>query len=161
MMLGLAKEVERRIEYVGITGKKITLKVMQRKEGASEPAKIFRHGSCRHLSKSCDSPMSTAPTRDSSILSDVKMKLFAGLGVSKDEVQGMGITMSKVSTETENAMPGATKHMLSTPNVIKSAHLLLEKIGGGGWFYFTKTKISKALQMLLQVNNHVVRINRM
>eukprot|EP00957_Ditylum_brightwellii_P102690 7826082-Ditylum_brightwellii.AAC.1 len=37
------------------------------------------------------------------------MKLFADLGISKDEVRGMGITMSKLSTEAENAVPGANK----------------------------------------------------
>mmetsp|Transcript_46152 Transcript_46152/g.69595 ORF Transcript_46152/g.69595 Transcript_46152/m.69595 type:complete len:693 (+) Transcript_46152:232-2310(+) len=109
MMLGLAKEVEKRMEYVGVTGKRITLKVMQRKEGASEPAKFLGHGSCHHLSKSRDIPTSTAPTRHSNIISDIGMKLFADLGISKDEVRGMGITMSKLSTEAENAVPGANK----------------------------------------------------
>ena len=40
MMHGLAKEVEKRMEGVGVIGRRVTLKVKQRKKGAKPPPKV-------------------------------------------------------------------------------------------------------------------------
>lgn len=39
-MLGLANEIMRRMEGVGVTGRRVTLKVKQRKTGAKPPPKV-------------------------------------------------------------------------------------------------------------------------
>ena len=54
MVEGLAKEVQKRMQGVGVKGSRVTLKVKQRKQGAKPPPKFLGHGSCHNLSKSGD-----------------------------------------------------------------------------------------------------------
>jgi len=93
-MEGLAKEVEKRMEGISMKGKKLTLKIKQRKKGASNRHKFLGHGSCHNLSKSVSIPGNTA-TRDSMILKKVGMGLFREFAIADiHEIRGMGITIS-------------------------------------------------------------------
>ncbi len=97
MIKGLAREVSRRMENVGVKGSKITLKIMQQKPGAPPPPKFLGHGSCYHLSKSCDTP-NNAPTCQCEIMARIGMELFVQMSVAAEDVRGMGIVVSKLVT---------------------------------------------------------------
>ena len=94
MISCLAKEVEKRMGIVGVTGKRLTLKLMQRKEGAKEPSKFNGHGSCNNISKTCDIP--GKPVKCQKILASLAKKLFHEIGVEKDDIRGMGIVVSSL-----------------------------------------------------------------
>lgn len=96
MIHGLAKEVQKRMAHVGVTGRKITLKVKVRKPGAPPPPKFLGHGSCFNLSKSSDLP-SGATTCNDSIISDRCMIMFSEMSVKTEDVRGMGIVIGKLS----------------------------------------------------------------
>lgn len=101
MVAGLAKEVQRRMECVDVRGSRITLKIMQRKEGAPPPPKFLGHGSCYNLSKSMN--IAKGPSRDRKVIGEAGMQLFMELKVPVDDIRGMGIVMSKLdcsATET-------------------------------------------------------------
>lgn len=98
MIAGLAKEVQRRMDGVGVKGSKLTLKVKQRKKGAKSPPKFLGHGSCHNLSRSTDIPGSL-PTRQWSVFSRVGFELFEQLAVPADQVRGMGLVVSKLTED--------------------------------------------------------------
>mmetsp|Transcript_21374 Transcript_21374/g.43377 ORF Transcript_21374/g.43377 Transcript_21374/m.43377 type:complete len:348 (-) Transcript_21374:1180-2223(-) len=70
MMMGLAKEVEKRIAAAGVRESKITPKVMKSKDATKMPGKFLGHGSCISLSKSSDLPL----TRNCDMISKTGMK---------------------------------------------------------------------------------------
>jgi hypothetical protein len=98
MIEGLAKEIGRRMESVAVKGGKVTLKVKQRKEGALPPPKFLGHGSCHNLSKSLDTPDGTV-TRDWKVMHRLCTTLFAELAVPKEDIRGVGITLSKLVSD--------------------------------------------------------------
>jgi len=89
MVSGLAKEVEKRMEHVGVLGRKVTLKVKQRKTGAKPPPKFLGHGSCHNLSKSSNLP-GKVHTRSQATIASAAMELLRQLNVKKDDIRGMG-----------------------------------------------------------------------
>jgi impB/mucB/samB family C-terminal domain len=106
MIEGLAKEVQKRMEGVGVNGSRVTLKVKQRKQGANPPPKFLGHGSCHNLSKSLDIGW---PTRDWNVISQKGKELLALLKVATDDIRGMGIILSKLDTkDKQSANNGAT-----------------------------------------------------
>lgn len=101
-MYGLAKEVGRRMENIRVKGRRFTLKIKQRKNGAQAPPKFLGHGSCHNLSKSIDIPGSGA-TRDPVIMKNLGMTLYHEMAVELHDVRGMGIVISKLTEESESA----------------------------------------------------------
>ena len=81
MVKGLCKEVEKRMASVDVLGKKVTLKIMQRKLDALEPAKFLGHGKCKNISKSDDLPTFT---RDWKILFSAANKLLDEISINKE-----------------------------------------------------------------------------
>jgi len=98
MVKGLAKEVQKRMEGVGVKGSRVTLKVKQRKQGAKPPPKFLGHGSCHNLSKSADTTGSIS-TEDSSVISRIALDLLEQLNVPVDDIRGMGIVVSKLTND--------------------------------------------------------------
>lgn len=86
------------METVAVRGSKVTLKMKQRKTEAKPAYKFLGHGSCHNLSKSLDTPDGSA-TRDWEIICQAGMTLFAELGVPKEDIRGMGITLSKLTSD--------------------------------------------------------------
>jgi len=98
MMAELAKEVVKRMSAIGVFGRHITLKVKERQVNAPAPGKYNGHGKCNDHSKSCNLPVDSA-TRDKELLCREGLRLFAEIGLDKDEVRGMGIIISKLEFE--------------------------------------------------------------
>jgi impB/mucB/samB family C-terminal domain len=101
MIHGLAKEVARRMEHVRCKGRKLTLKVKQRKKDAPPPPKFLGHGSCNNISRAVTVP-GTEYTSDVEIISRLCLKLFDELDVPTQEVRGMGITVSMLDLGAAN-----------------------------------------------------------
>ena len=98
-MEGLAKEVEKRMEGISMKGKKLTLKIKQRKKGARNPPKFLGHGSCHNLSKSISIPGNVA-TRDAKIFKRIGLTLFNEYGIADiNEIRGMGIVISSLEAD--------------------------------------------------------------
>ena len=102
MIEGLAKEIEKRMEGVGVRGSRVTLKLKQRKANAKAPPKFLGHGSCHNLSKSLD--VSAGPTRDWKVISEIGKILCAELNVPKDDIRGMGMVLTKLDTTSNVAV---------------------------------------------------------
>ena len=109
-MLGLAQEVQKRMEGVGVTGRHVTLKLKKRKNGAKPPPKFLGHGSCHNISKGRTIPGSTL---DAKIICDVGMDLFKELAIPLDDVRGMGIIMSKLNRVSSSSDGGGTNSGLA------------------------------------------------
>jgi len=109
MIDGLAAEICKRMEAIGVKGgRKLTLKIMQRRaDAAKEPVKFLGHGKCHSLSRTCDI---TARCDDWKPISAAAFALFEGLGIDKDDVRGVGIVLSKLSfIDDDQESTGATK----------------------------------------------------
>ena len=109
MLMMIAKEICKRMEAIGVKGgRKLTLKIMQRRaDAAEEPAKFLGHGKCNSLSRTCDI---TARCDDWKPISAAAFALFEGLGIDKDDVRGVGIVLSKLSfLDDDQDSTGATK----------------------------------------------------
>uniref|UniRef100_A0A7S4EEM1 DNA repair protein REV1 n=1 Tax=Pseudo-nitzschia australis TaxID=44445 RepID=A0A7S4EEM1_9STRA len=101
-MQGLAKEVEKRMLGISMKGKRLTLKIKQRKKGASKHHKFLGHGSCHNLSKSANIPGGMV-TRDSKVFKKVGMSLLREFGIEDiNEIRGMGITISSLENDNAN-----------------------------------------------------------
>mmetsp|Transcript_11853 Transcript_11853/g.24472 ORF Transcript_11853/g.24472 Transcript_11853/m.24472 type:complete len:559 (-) Transcript_11853:3808-5484(-) len=108
MIKGLSLEVKKRMDAIGVRGgRKLTLKIMQRKEGAKPPPKFLGHGSCHSLSRTCD--LTECNYFDWKVISQAATALFEDLGVAKDDVRGMGIVVSKLMFDGEDEDAGAAK----------------------------------------------------
>ena len=107
---GLAQEVEKRMHGVGVMGGKLTLKVKQRKAGAKPAGKFLGHGSCHNLSRSLDLP-GGVPSNASHVFAKFGMQLFQELGVPLDDVRGMGLTVSKLSSGKSRGTDSTTSRM--------------------------------------------------
>ncbi|CAB9502627.1 DNA polymerase IV [Seminavis robusta] len=103
LIAGLAKEVQKRMEGVGVRGTRVTLKVKKRKANAKEPPKFLGHGSCHSLSKSLET--SAGFTRDWKVFFEAGMTLLGELGLKSDtsQIRGMGLIISKLDNEEEDA----------------------------------------------------------
>jgi len=117
MILGLAKEVEKRMNNVGVLGRHITLKVKVRQVGAGQPGKFNGHGMCDDHSKSCKIPVNSA-TRDSTIIANSAMKLYSDMDLDKNDIRGMGIVISNLEVEKYENGPNAISSWLRYGDVI-------------------------------------------
>ena len=95
MMHGLAKEIQKRMEGVNVRGSRVTLKIKQRKANAQTPPKFLGHGSCHNHSRSIDTP-GKAPTKDWKEFARLGMILLDELAIPKEEIRGMGLTISRL-----------------------------------------------------------------
>jgi DNA repair protein REV1 len=118
MIGGLAKEVEKRMNNVGVLGRHITLKVKVRQVGAGQPGKYNGHGLCDDHSKSCYLPGNLA-TRDSSILTNSAIKLYSDMELDKNDIRGMGIVISNLEAEKDENEPNAMSSWLRCGDTVK------------------------------------------
>ena len=110
-MEGLAKEVEKRMEGIFMKGKKLTLKIKQRKKGAGNKHKFLGHGSCHNLSKSIVIPGNVG-TRDSKIFKKTGLILFKEFGIADiHEIRGMGVTISNLEADSKSEKQTNTSGM--------------------------------------------------
>ncbi len=95
--MGLAKEVHRRLEHVGVFGQRVTLRLKESKVGAGPPGKFNGCGSCHDYSKSGDT---TTITNQTQPIFETAMALYKQINI-KDihRIRGMGIIVSKLTTQ--------------------------------------------------------------
>ena len=109
----LSKEVCKRMEAIGVKGgRKLTLKIMQRRaDAAKEPAKFLGHGKCNSLSRTCDVNCDVNGSCDDwKSISTAAFSLFEGLGIDEDDIRGVGIVLTKLLfDDEEQECAGAAK----------------------------------------------------
>lgn len=119
---GLCKEVQKRMEHVGVSGAKVTLKVKKKKEGAPPPPKFLGHGSCHNLSKGIDS---SRPTRDWNDMARLCKKMFDEMKIPTEDVRGMGVVVSKLQVG-DKEPTGGIKSFFQTRQELKDRNLAEE-----------------------------------
>ena len=120
MMMGLAKEVEKRMTNVRVLGRHITVKVKERQPGAGPPGKFNGCGKCNDHSKSSNLPGNYA-TRDADLVTREAMMLLTEIGVEKNEIRGIGIVISKLDSEDDNDKPSGMTTWLNSGSKSPSA----------------------------------------
>ncbi|KAM9804879.1 DNA repair protein REV1 [Neosynchiropus ocellatus] len=85
----LSMEVQKRLQDAGLRGRRVTLKVMVRKEGAPvEPSKYGGHGICDHLAKTV---MLAQSTDSGQLIAAAVIKLFHTMKLQVADLRGIGI----------------------------------------------------------------------
>ncbi|XP_053732507.1 DNA repair protein REV1 [Synchiropus splendidus] len=85
----LSMEVQKRLQDAGLRGRRVTLKVMVRKEGAPvEPSKYGGHGICDHLAKTV---MLAQSTDSGQLIAAAVIKLFHTMKLRVEDLRGIGI----------------------------------------------------------------------
>lgn len=74
-------------------------------EGAPPPPKFLGHGSCHNLSKSRDVP-DGRPTRENAVIRDVCVDLYKEMALKKEDVRGIGIVVTKLTTDDAHVHEG-------------------------------------------------------
>jgi hypothetical protein len=117
MLAGLAQELEKRMEQCAVKGLKVTLKIKQRQQGAGPPRKFLGHGVCDNRSKSRDVP---EVTRHWVVLQKLCLEMLASLSVEKEDIRGMGITVSKLVKDSDCGPKNSITRWLVDKNVTNS-----------------------------------------
>ncbi|MCI4378310.1 hypothetical protein PGIGA_G00214420 [Pangasianodon gigas] len=88
-LTNLSMEVQKRLQGVGLRGRRVTLKVMMRKAGAPvEPAKYGGHGICDNLARSVLLPH---PTDCGQLIAAEVIKLFRAMKLAVIDMRGVGL----------------------------------------------------------------------
>ncbi|KAI8576142.1 hypothetical protein K450DRAFT_258213 [Umbelopsis ramanniana AG] len=95
-VLGLCKEVEKRLRNVGCKGKSITMKIKRRKLDALEAAKHLGHGICDNFSKSVSLEQYTD---DALFIFDEAMKLLQSYHFESVDIRGLGVQIQKLDND--------------------------------------------------------------
>ncbi|XP_030642140.1 DNA repair protein REV1 [Chanos chanos] len=93
-LTNLSMEVQKRLQGVGLKGRRVTLKVMMRKPGAPvEPAKYGGHGICDNLARSS----SLAHATDSGqLIAAEALKLFYAMKLDVKDMRGVGLQVQQL-----------------------------------------------------------------
>ncbi|ODO08076.1 hypothetical protein I350_03659 [Cryptococcus amylolentus CBS 6273] len=94
----LAAEVSKRMRNVGVKGRQVTLKLMQRHPDAPiEPPKFMGHGWCETHNRS--SPLPGGPIDSCAIIAQESIKLLRTMRLDPKELRGVGIQVTKLDSE--------------------------------------------------------------
>uniref|UniRef100_A0A673KTW5 DNA repair protein REV1 n=1 Tax=Sinocyclocheilus rhinocerous TaxID=307959 RepID=A0A673KTW5_9TELE len=93
-LTNLSMEVQKRMEGVGLRGRRITLKVMMRKPGAPvEPAKYGGHGICDNFARSV---LLAQPTDSGQLIAAEAIKLFYAMKLDVKDMRGVGLQVQQL-----------------------------------------------------------------
>ncbi|XP_045062698.1 uncharacterized protein LOC121555105 isoform X2 [Coregonus clupeaformis] len=88
-LTNLSMEVQKRLQGVGLRGRRLTLKVMVRKVGAPvEPSKYGGHGICDNLARSVTLAQ---PTDSGQLIASEVIKLFHAMRLEVQDLRGVGL----------------------------------------------------------------------
>jgi len=94
LISNLAAEVERRAEEANVLGGTITLKLkIRRPDVPMETRKYLGHGACNNVTRSCTL---LQPTRSSSEISRITIRLLKQVGPVPSDIRGVGIQLTKL-----------------------------------------------------------------
>ncbi|XP_073701709.1 DNA repair protein REV1 [Garra rufa] len=90
----LSMEVQKRLEGAGLRGRRITLKVMMRKQGAPvEPAKYGGHGICDNFARSV---LLAQSTDSGQLIAAEAIKLFHAMKLDAKDMRGVGLQVQQL-----------------------------------------------------------------
>ncbi|KAE8625571.1 hypothetical protein XENTR_v10006322 [Xenopus tropicalis] len=93
-LINLSEEIQRRLEVVGMKGKKLTLKIMVRKAGAPiEPAKYGGHGICDNVARTVTLHQATASAK---VIGKEAVDMFHTMKLNISDIRGVGLQMHQL-----------------------------------------------------------------
>ncbi|OCT95301.1 DNA repair protein REV1 [Xenopus laevis] len=93
-LMNLSEEIQRRLEVVGMKGKKLTLKIMVRKAGAPiEPAKYGGHGICDNIARTVTLHQATASAM---VIGKEAVDMFHTMKLNISDMRGVGLQMHQL-----------------------------------------------------------------
>ncbi|NWR73960.1 REV1 protein, partial [Centropus unirufus] len=93
-LLSLSEEIQRRLEAVGMKGKRLTLKIMVRKAGAPvEPAKYGGHGICDNIARSVTLDHATDSAK---VIGKETLNMFHTMKLNISDMRGVGIQVQQL-----------------------------------------------------------------
>ncbi|KAM3578463.1 deoxycytidyl transferase [Umbelopsis sp. WA50703] len=95
-VLGLCKEVQKRLRQIGCRGKSVTLKVKRRQLDATESSKHLGHGLCDSFSKSAALEFHTD---DAQLIFEVALNLLKCYKFNAEDIRGLGVQIQKLDND--------------------------------------------------------------
>lgn len=95
-VLGLCKEVQKRLRQIGCRGKSITLKAKRRQLDATEASKHLGHGLCDNFSKSAALEFHTD---DAQLIFEVALNLLKSYKFCAGDIRGLGVQIQKLDND--------------------------------------------------------------
>ncbi|XP_036137289.1 DNA repair protein REV1 isoform X1 [Molossus molossus] len=93
-LLSLSEEIQRRLEAVGMKGKRLTLKIMVRKPGAPvETAKFGGHGICDNITRTVTLDQATDSAK---IIGKATLNMFHTMKLNISDMRGVGIQVNQL-----------------------------------------------------------------
>ncbi|KAM4796714.1 DNA repair protein REV1 isoform 2-T2 [Rhinophrynus dorsalis] len=93
-LMNLSEEIQRRLETIGMKGKKLTLKVMVRKAGAPiEPAKFGGHGICDNVARTVALDQATDCAK---VIGKEALNMFHSMKLNISDMRGVGLQMHQL-----------------------------------------------------------------
>ncbi|KAM4700349.1 DNA repair protein REV1 isoform 1-T2 [Discoglossus pictus] len=105
-LMNLSEEIQRRLEAVGMKGKKLTLKVMVRKAGAPvEPAKFGGHGICDNVARTVTLDQ---PTDNAKVIGKEVLNMFHTMKLNICDMRGVGLQIHQLVSAHRSSAFGST-----------------------------------------------------
>ncbi|NP_001084913.1 REV1, DNA directed polymerase S homeolog [Xenopus laevis] len=112
-LMNLSEEIQRRLEVVGMKGKKLTLKIMVRKAGAPiESAKYGGHGICDNIARTVTLHQATASAK---VIGKEAVDMFHTMKLNISDMRGVGLQVHQLIPVGGLSIFGST--------LVKSGHL--------------------------------------
>ncbi|XP_027410493.1 DNA repair protein REV1 isoform X6 [Bos indicus x Bos taurus] len=112
-LLSLSEEIQRRLEAVGMKGKRLTLKIMVRKPGAPvESAKYGGHGICDITTRTVTLDQATDSAK---LIGTATLNMFHTMKLSIADMRGVGIHVNQLVPANPNP-PACLSHPAAQPS---------------------------------------------
>ncbi|XP_061287638.1 DNA repair protein REV1 isoform X3 [Bos javanicus] len=112
-LLSLSEEIQRRLEAVGMKGKRLTLKIMVRKPGAPvESAKYGGHGICDITTRTVTLDQATDSAK---LIGTAALNMFHTMKLSIADMRGVGIHVNQLVPANPNP-PACLSHPAAQPS---------------------------------------------
>ncbi|XP_025116487.3 DNA repair protein REV1 isoform X1 [Bubalus kerabau] len=112
-LLSLSEEIQRRLEAIGMKGKRLTLKIMVRKPGAPiESAKYGGHGICDITTRTVTLDQATDSAK---LIGTAALNMFHTMKLSIADMRGVGIHVNQLVPANPNP-PACLSHPAAQPS---------------------------------------------
>ncbi|XP_063314880.1 DNA repair protein REV1 [Pelobates fuscus] len=100
-LMNLSEEIQRRLQSVGMKGRKLTLKIMIRKAGAPiEPAKFGGHGICDNVARTVNLDQATD---NGQVIGNEALNMFHSMKLNIADMRGVGLQMHQLVPENRSS----------------------------------------------------------
>ncbi|XP_051060416.1 DNA repair protein REV1 isoform X3 [Phodopus roborovskii] len=119
-LLSLSEEIQRRLEAVGMKGKRITLKIMVRKTGAPvETAKFGGHGICDNIARTITLDQATDSAK---VIGKATLNMFHTMKLNISDMRGVGIQVNQLIPTNPNPSTCSSRPSIQSSLVPGRSH---------------------------------------